>query len=136
MGRREISREECLRFIAQAEVGRVALTVGALPEIIPVNFRVVDGTVVFGVHSESVLAQEAEGTVVAFQADSFDPESERGWHVRAIGTFRMPVRPDELAAAGDVVPEPWARGEEAELVMQIELVVLSGYVLEGAPSNS
>lgn len=122
--------------MAQAEVGRVALTVGALPEIVPVNFRVVDGTVVFGVHSESVLAREAEGTVVAFQVDSFDPEREGGWHVRAIGTFRLPVSPEELAAAGSLVPQPWARGEEADVVMQIELVVLSGYVLEAAAPGS
>lgn len=120
--------------MARATVGRVALVVGALPEIVPVNFRVAGETVVFGVHSESVLAAGHEGMVVAFQVDSFDPARESGWHVHAVGTLCEVLSADELAVAGGSVPASWARGEEAERVVQIELAVVSGYVLEAASS--
>ena len=130
MGRREITRAECLDLLAQAKVGRVALVRGALPEIIPVSYRVAGETVVFGVHSASVLAKELEGTVVAFQVDSFDANRECGWHVRAIGEFRPALTPDEVAVAGVVVPEPWTLGEPLDRVLQIELQLLSGYVID------
>ncbi|HXY28772.1 MAG TPA: pyridoxamine 5'-phosphate oxidase family protein [Acidimicrobiales bacterium] len=130
MPRREITRTECLDLIARTSVGRVALVVGALPEIVPVNFQVAGETVVFGVHSASVLAQDLEGTVVAFQVDSFDTERECGWHVHAIGTLGEVLGADELAVAGAVVPPSWTRGEEVERVVQIELTVVSGYVVE------
>lgn len=118
--------------MARTTVGRVALMVGALPEIVPVNFEVAGETVVFGVHSESVLAREVQGTVVAFQVDSFDPERKSGWHVHAIGTLAEVLGADELAVAGAVVPQPWTRGEDVERVVQIELAVVSGYVVEAA----
>lgn len=122
--------------MARAAVGRVALVVGALPEIIPVTFRIAGENVVFGVQSESVLAHEHEGTVVAFQVDSFDSEREYGWHVHAIGTLSEVLRAEELAVAGGVVPVPWTRGEDLERVVQIELTVVSGYVVEAADSDA
>ena len=130
MTRREITKTECLDLMAQSAVGRVALNVGALLEIIPVNFRVLGHTVVFGVHSGSVLARESEGAVVAFQVDSFDTERECGWHVHAIGTVSEAMSVEDLAVAGALVPKPWARGEDAERVVRIELAVVSGYVVE------
>jgi len=122
--------------MARATVGRVAIVVGALPEIVPVNFQVAGETVVFGVHSQSALAGGHEGMVVAFQVDSFDPERESGWHVHAIGTLCQVLGAEELAVAGGTVPASWARGEEAERVVQIELAVVSGYVVEAAASTT
>jgi len=58
--------------LAQAKVSRVALVRGALPEIIPVSYRVA---------GETVFAKELDGTVVAFQVDSLDANREYGWHV-------------------------------------------------------
>ncbi len=131
MRRREITRTECLDLMARAAVGRVAVVVGALPEIVPVNFCVIGETVVFGIHSGSVLAGEGEGTVVAFQVDSFDPERETGWHVHAIGTLCEVLRADELAVAGVVAPSSWIRGEDAERVARIEFAVVTGFVVDG-----
>ena len=122
--------------MARATVGRVALVVGSLPEIVPVNFTVAGETVVFGVQSQSVLASRSEGTVVAFQVDSFDPARESGWHVHAIGTLYEVLSAEELAVAGGTVPASWARGEEAERVVQIELAVVSGYVVEESPPTT
>jgi len=116
--------------LAQAKVGRVVFVRGALPEILPVCYQVAGETVVFGVNSTSPVAREIEGSVVAFQVDSFDSERECGWHVRAVGTFRPALTPDELAVAGVVVPRPWAIGEALERVLQVDLEVVGGYVIE------
>jgi hypothetical protein len=138
MGRREISRDECLDLLARAKVGRVAFVRGAVPEVVPVCYVVAGETVVFGVHSSSPVAHEFEGSVVAFQVDSFDSEHECGWHVRAVGTLGPAVAPDELAVAGAVVPPPWANGEALERIVQIDLELVSGYAIddtEEAPSG-
>ena len=132
MRRREINRRECLDLLAQAKVGRVVFVRDALPEVIPVCYLVFGEAVVFGVHSTSPVAQEIEGSIVTFQVDSFDPERECGWHVRAVGTFRPALTPDELAVAGVVVPRPWTIGEALERVMQVDLEVVGGYVIEPA----
>ena len=130
MRRREISRRECLDLLAQAKVGRVVFVRGALPEIIPVCYLVAGETVVFGVHSTSPVAQEIEGSIVAFQVDTFDSERECGWHVQAVGSFRPAMTPDELAVAGAVVPQPWTIGEALERVMQLDLEVVGGWIIE------
>ena len=130
MGRRKISRDECLDLLARAKVGRVAFVRGAVPEVVPVCYVVAGETVVFGVHSSSAVAHEFEGSVVAFQVDAFDSEHECGWHVRAVGTLGPALAPDELAVAGAVVPPPWTAGEALELVLQIDLQVVGGYVIE------
>jgi hypothetical protein len=130
MRRREISRRECLDLLTQAQVGRVVFVRGALPEVIPVCYLVAGETVVFGVDSKSPVAQQIEGSIVAFQADSFDSERECGWHVRAVGTFQPAFSSDELAVAGVVVPRAWAIGEDVERVIQVDLEVVGGYVIE------
>lgn len=130
MRRKEITRGECLDLLTHAKVGRVVFVQGALPEILPVSYLVAGETIVFGVHSASPFGEEIEGSVVAFQVDSFDDERECGWHVRAIGRFRAALTPEELAVAGAVVPEPWTIGEALERILQIELEVVGGYVVE------
>jgi hypothetical protein len=136
MSRREISRGECIDLLAQAKIGRVVFMRGAVPEVIPVCYAVAGESVVFGVHSTTPVAQELEGTVVAFQVDSFDSKRECGWHVRAIGTFGPEVTPDELAVTGAAVPPPWTIGDALERVLQIDLEVVNGYAIEDTTEAS
>ena len=37
----------CLALLRSTTIGRVAITVGALPTILPVNYRFVDGAILF-----------------------------------------------------------------------------------------
>lgn len=136
MARREITRREGLDLLARAQVGRVVFVHGALPEVVPVAYRVAGETVVFGVCSGSAFTGDREGAVVAFQVDSFDDRRQCGWYVRAIGVVGPSLTPDEAAVAGAVVPEPWPFGEVCAQVLQIELQVVSGHVIDvvdGAP---
>ena len=48
----------------------------------------------------------------------------------AVGTFQPTLTPDELAVTGVVVPRPWAVGETLERVLQVDLEVVGGYVIE------
>ena len=42
-----LSEDECRALLSRADVGRLAITLSALPAIFPVNYRVIDGWIVF-----------------------------------------------------------------------------------------
>ena len=96
---RELGREECLRLLATASLGRVVYTRAALPAVEPVAFRVRGHDIVFRTRSGAVLAG-VPGAVVAFQADDVDPATWTGWSVVAVGEAR------EVPATAPPGPEP------------------------------
>ncbi len=105
-----LDREECLRLLADADTGRIALTVRALPAILPVRF-VLDGErIVIRTGSESTLAGATRSAVVAFEADGRDHRGDHDdgpgaeWSVVATGLARHVTDERELAHAGVAGP--------------------------------
>lgn len=80
-----LDRAACLAHLENSLLGRVALSMGALPTILPVNFRLVDEHVVFRTGVGSKLDAAARGAVIAFEVDSVDPIGHTGWSVVVTG---------------------------------------------------
>ena len=78
-GAEVLSRPACLALLAQTDQGRIALSIGALPTIVPVRFVVDEDAIVLAVPSAD-LFRATEGHIVAFEADGRAP----------IVRFRMP----------------------------------------------
>ncbi|HLZ36302.1 MAG TPA: pyridoxamine 5'-phosphate oxidase family protein, partial [Mycobacteriales bacterium] len=93
-----LSREECLTLLETVPVGRIVVTISALPVILPVHFSVVDGTVVIRTSPGTKLATATRNTVVAFEADSVDAQGEVGWSVAVTGTAASVSDPVERQA--------------------------------------
>jgi len=129
---REVSRTTCLDLLGRACIGRIILNSGSLPEVVPVSYCLAGETVVFGAPVGSQIPREPEGAIASFQVDAFDAHRKCGWHVLAVGVFRTSLEPDEVAVAGAVVPEAWPTGEVAERVYSLEILALSGHVVESA----
>ena len=110
-----LSEDQCMELVATESVGRIAVSVAALPAIFPVNYKIVGGNVLFmtgeGVKSHAAL----HGTVVGFEVDHVDAEHHGGWSVMLVGQARM-VNEDERQALGDVGISPWAGGDRSNLV--------------------
>ena len=83
-----LDRDECLTLLDRGVLGRVALSMGALPTILPVNYRLVDEQVVFRTGVGSKLDAAARGAVIAFEVDAFDPLDHTGWSVVVTGIAR------------------------------------------------
>ncbi len=129
MGLHTLSKQECTELLAQIPVGRVALTLNALPVIFPVNYRLIGESVVFGAMAGSSLSRATDGSIAAFQADSFDETNRSGWTVMAVGRA-LDVGDAETIGRLDLeaeLPEPWALGESAERYFRISLDRVSGH---------
>ena len=63
-----------------------------LPAIIPVNYRVIDGAVVFWTSPGSKMSAAAEGAVVAFEVDDYQLADRSGWSVLVVGRAEVADR--------------------------------------------
>jgi Pyridoxamine 5'-phosphate oxidase len=86
----DLSEQECWELLATASVGQLALSVRALPVIVPVRYYL-DGrrlAVCLGHHG---LPERAlDETVIAFAANSIDPATRSGWSVQVQGRSVIP----------------------------------------------
>ena len=122
-----LSREESLALLATAWVGRVILTANAMPTALPVNFAVDDeGGIVFRSGEGMKLAAARSGTVVAFEADHFDPQLKMGWSVLVTGVARRIVDGAELARAEGLKIPAWVDPGADWQYARIEPGVVSG----------
>jgi nitroimidazol reductase NimA-like FMN-containing flavoprotein (pyridoxamine 5'-phosphate oxidase superfamily) len=106
---------ECRRLATTQPVGRVAVSIGEVPAVFPVNFCVHDGDVFFRTATGTKLAAASRNAVVAFEVDHFDTLNHAGWSVLIVGTA------SEVPAEVAETIEPlrvraWAPGERCHLV--------------------
>lgn len=117
--------DDARRLLASGEVGRVGITIGALPAIFPVNYRMLDGAIVFRTAPGSKMSAAAAGAVVAFEVDDYGMWDRSGWSVLAVGQAEVVDDPAICRAATAAGLEPFADGERTAVV-RIEPTFLSG----------
>ncbi len=107
---RTLSPEECLDLLEPGGVGRVGLMSAEGIVMLPVNYAVAAGTIVFRTAPDTLLAACANGPV-SFEADHFDLVNRAGWSVLMQGHARTVA--DEHGVRGlehGTGLEPWAPG--------------------------
>ncbi|HKA69899.1 MAG TPA: pyridoxamine 5'-phosphate oxidase family protein [Actinomycetes bacterium] len=119
-----LTREDALWLMSRMPVGRVVYTAGGLPAITPVNFALIDGTIIIRTVAGSRLATETKDSVVAFQVDEIDATSHSGWSVTAIGLATEVRDPGEIARLTGLV-RPWAEGRRNQ-VIRIRADIVTG----------
>ncbi|WP_327366054.1 pyridoxamine 5'-phosphate oxidase family protein [Streptomyces sp. NBC_01217] len=128
---RSLDRQECLRLLAKAPVGRVVYTRQALPAVLPVNFSLhTDASVLLCTSSDSDLVRAIDGVVVAFEADEFDATARSGWSVVVTGRAAVvtdPAEQERLSQAGLI---SWMPLRDAVFV-RIESEMVTGRELRG-----
>jgi hypothetical protein len=121
-----LSTRECLRLLESANLGRIAITSGALPVILPINYRVDGDRILFRTSPGTKLDAATHNAVVAFEVDHVDPVYHSGWSVMVTG-----IATDvEEGSADDLWTIPrWAPGPEERLVA-ISINQISGRRVE------
>ncbi len=120
-----LSEETAMALLRVATIGRVGVTMGALPAIFPVNYGVIDDTIVFRTAPGSKLEAALRGAVVAFEVDDYDSHDRTGWSVLAIGPSEVVHDLDVTFKLRDAGVEPWAGGRRTNIV-RIRPEMLSG----------
>jgi nitroimidazol reductase NimA-like FMN-containing flavoprotein (pyridoxamine 5'-phosphate oxidase superfamily) len=123
-----LSTEECMSRLASVPIGRVVFTHRALPAIRPVNHVVDDGNVIIRTDlGTAVGATAGRGTVIAYEADSIDPETRTGWSVVVTGAAQVVTASRDLARYRNLL-HPWVDGEH-DRVIRIPADLVTGYEL-------
>jgi nitroimidazol reductase NimA-like FMN-containing flavoprotein (pyridoxamine 5'-phosphate oxidase superfamily) len=110
-----LDRDECLRLLRTHTLGRIGLTSGALPTVLPVNFRLVGDRILVRTTGGSKLEAATRNAVVAFEVDDIDPLYHSGWSVVVTGVTRE-VAGDDVDPADRVRLTRWARGGRDRIV--------------------
>lgn len=121
----ELSAEECGSLLGLHGVGRIAVSMATGPVVVPVNYSVVDGSIVFRTATGATPALAA-GQPVAFEVDRVDDAFSSGWSVLVRGRARAVTDPDEIRRLGEqAFSAPWAGGGR-DLWIRVEPAAVSG----------
>ncbi|WP_330455582.1 pyridoxamine 5'-phosphate oxidase family protein [Streptomyces sp. NBC_00820] len=116
---------ECRTLLAAHAVGRLAVPTESGPVIVPVNYSMVDGAVVFRT-ARGATPSLADGCQVAFEVDRIDDAFSQGWSVLARGPAHVVTDPHEQRRLTERAhSEPWAGGFRS-LWIRIGPLVVSG----------
>ena len=120
-----LGETECRELLTTVNIGRVAISIGAVPAVFPTHF-VVDGVDIVLLTGDGLKLRAAlDGTVVAFEADHIDDARRVGWSVLAIGRSSGSAEPHEVARARSLGVRPLAPGPRNRVV-RIRVELLSG----------
>ena len=120
-----ITTDECRVLVAPGGVGRVVFTDATGPVALPVNFRMLDGDVVFRTEATATVLSSLGSGPIAFEVDHLDEALTEGWSVLLRGEAREIDDPGEREEALSAGITPWAAGDRDALV-RIEVRRWSG----------
>jgi nitroimidazol reductase NimA-like FMN-containing flavoprotein (pyridoxamine 5'-phosphate oxidase superfamily) len=126
-----LSREECLRLLREASVGRIAFVVDEDPVILPVNYRLAepDSGPLIAVRTRPGNVIDRAPANVAFEIDSIDPIHHEGWSVVVRGEL-LRTFPESRGIREGYDPESWLADRDAWLL--IDPWAITGRELRGS----
>ncbi|WP_329281864.1 helix-turn-helix domain-containing protein [Streptomyces sp. NBC_01451] len=121
----ELSKAECTELMSTHGVGRLAVSTALGPVIVPVNYSVVEDTIVFRTAHDATPSL-ASGCLVAFEVDRIDDAFSQGWSVLARGYAHTVTDIGEQRRLAELAySEPWAGGRR-DVWVRIEPYAVTG----------
>jgi nitroimidazol reductase NimA-like FMN-containing flavoprotein (pyridoxamine 5'-phosphate oxidase superfamily) len=127
----QLDEAECLRLISPGGIGRIAYSGRFGVTVLPVNYKLHQGAIVFRTAQDSPLDEDLRTGIanaeykVGFEIDDFDPAAREGWSVLIQGSAHHVDSESERAQVLDVGVDPWPGGER-EHVLRIIPTRISG----------
>ncbi len=97
-----LGRRDCLSLLATNGLGRISVSMRALPVILPIAYRLVGDDIVFRTGAGARLAACSHNAVVAFETDAVDQRHGTAWSVCVTGMAYEIRRPEELMLVRDL----------------------------------
>jgi nitroimidazol reductase NimA-like FMN-containing flavoprotein (pyridoxamine 5'-phosphate oxidase superfamily) len=117
-----LDEAECLRLVSLGVIGRLAYVGRYDLTVLPVNYRLVDGAILFRTAQDSLTGEDLRTGIrhadykVAFEVDQFDEATHEGWSVLLQGPAHHLDTEEEQAAAMAAGVEPWPGGEKDHFI--------------------
>lgn len=120
-----LDRHECMKLLRNQTLGRLGLTSGALPTVLPVNYWSDDDQIYVRTSAGSKLDAAMRDAVIAFEVDDFDTMAHAGWSVVITGVAHVVTEPDRLEALRREPIARWAPEWDGH-VLSISTELVSG----------
>ena len=115
-----LSRDECVELLSASTIGRIGLSAGALPLVLPVNFCVDRDRIVLRTGEGTKLEAASRNAVVSFEVDDIDPIFHTGWSVVVTGVASPLESEAELSRARALPLRPWAAPGDRYVAISLE----------------
>lgn len=125
-GSEVLTSEECDRLLSTTPMGRVSFLLDGEPQILPVNYRFEDGSIVIRTTAGSKIEAAEMHHRFGFEIDHWDAEERSGWSVVAHGSGEVVDDPDEVRRLERLGLESWAGGQESDLWIRLRLDDITG----------
>ncbi len=121
-----LSCEEAKRRLATGGVGRLVFHAAERgPVALPVNYRLVDGDIVFRTATDTSLAAAVGQDPVSFEVDQIDEALSQGWSVLVTGRLDRVEDPAELRRLSERSVRPWP-GDDRNVMLRVVVSDISG----------
>lgn len=127
-----LSEADCRRLLGTLTLGRVGITSGGLPDIVPVCYLYDNGAIVFRTGPGTKLRAAENGDVLAFEVDSYDPHSGHGWSVLVLG--RASILTTEHEHEGLPTLDGAAHAGERSHYVRLHCELVTGRAIESSPA--
>jgi uncharacterized protein len=122
--------DACHEKLRKGTIGRLAVSLNALPVVVPVNFAVDGNWIVIRTTPWEKIAAVADKAVVAFEIDEFDTDQDKGWSVLVQGRARSITTPSRLARARSLPLRPITADGADDTFIAIEMEIVTGHHVE------
>jgi nitroimidazol reductase NimA-like FMN-containing flavoprotein (pyridoxamine 5'-phosphate oxidase superfamily) len=118
----DLNEAECLNLVAGQEIGRIAFTSRYGITVLPVNYRLHEGSIVFRTGQGSPMDEDLRtGSAhadyqVAFEVDEISPVTREGWSVLILGPAHHMTSDEERATAARSGVTPWTGGPKEQFM--------------------
>jgi hypothetical protein len=120
-----LSERDCWKLLATVSAGWLALSVRALPVILPVQYYLDGRRLAVCLGHRGLPERALNDTIIAFAADSIDPVTRSGWSVQVQGRSVIP--------RGLQIDTDCGRPSSAAQVVEIEPGKISGHRVHLCP---
>lgn len=121
-----LPREECLKLLAAARLGRVAFISQGDPVILPVNHGMDGEDIIFRTSTGTKLLAADTEQVVAFEVDGYDADRRAGWSVMVRGVASTVEDAEEVKRLSLLGVWPWADLIERTHWVRINTLSMTG----------
>jgi nitroimidazol reductase NimA-like FMN-containing flavoprotein (pyridoxamine 5'-phosphate oxidase superfamily) len=117
-----LDETECRRLISPGGIGRIAYNGRYDLTVLPVNYRVTDGAIMFRTAQDSLTGEDLRTGIVdadykvAFEIDHFNEETREGWSVLIQGPAHHLDSDADQATARSAEVRPWASGKKDHFI--------------------